>query len=642
MWLDSLAAMTTVPLGQPSIGILQRSHTRCREVYGLDATRPPEVRVAESEQVRLARDQLGETLVIAEQECESLWRQSTRRGIVVILTDAKGVALNVTGDPYVRETYGRSGLAPDVVWSERCMGTNGIGTALQEKCPLVVHQRDHFFDAFSRFSCSGAPIEDVHGNLLAVLDMTSFQEAQADGEPYQRFSQTCLSARYIEWRHFQLYFRDHLLVHFNPRKEFVGLCVEGLLAVDDQGDVVGANRAALQYLGMDDRRQLLGLALDEVFSLEQGMVESRRGDGQTFFVRSPLFSDRGFQLRLSAERPRRASPARHRRASVVISPQQSPARFDLNGLAGSDARMLDLVAKARQLVNLSTPLLITGETGSGKELFAQALHRESNRAARPIIAKNCAAIPESLIESELFGYVPGAFTGATSTGMKGCIEASDGGTLFLDEIGDMPLSMQSRLLRVLETKTVQRLGSSRSIPVDLNVISSTNRDIEKRVRKGKFREDLYYRLNGMTLRLPALRERQDKGMQIRRMVRILNQSGQPVVFEREAWDRLLAYPWPGNFRQLRNVLRLIMTLAQGKVIDMQYFPEELLRDSKPAVPASRLPSSAVEEDQGGERQRILSALEACYWNLSRTAKRLGISRSTLYRKMERHGIHKGD
>jgi transcriptional regulator of acetoin/glycerol metabolism len=337
-----------------------------------------------------------------------------------------------------------------------------------------------------------------------------------------------------------------------------------------------------------------------------------------------------------------------------------PARassLTLEQLAGEDPQMLRNIRCAHRIADTNVSVLIQGPTGSGKEAFAHAMHLASRRAGRPFIAVNCAAIPETLIESELFGYKPGAFTGARREGLRGRIVQSSTGTLFLDEIGDMPHALQSRLLRVLEEREVVPLGSESAIAVDLHVLAASHRNLREMIAHGAFREDLYYRLNGITLELPALRERSDKERLIEHALAAETGNGRPAAIERDAQQRLLAYSWPGNIRELRNVIRTALAICEGGVVRAMDLPREIrdgesLHDERLDRIPGRLPAplpvsgSGSTEDcepscnrlQAAERAALLRAMEELHGNMSRVAAELGVSRNTLYRKIKRHGI----
>jgi transcriptional regulator of acetoin/glycerol metabolism len=287
------------------------------------------------------------------------------------------------------------------------------------------------------------------------------------------------------------------------------------------------------------------------------------------------------------------------------------------GVAGS----LEL---AQRLAGRNIPILLIGETGTGKEVFARAVHILSHRYVGPFVAVNCASVPESLIESELFGYRPGAFSGASREGYRGRIVQADGGVLFLDEIGDMPSALQARLLRVLETMEVTPLGSDDAVRVDIQIISATHRDLEQSVRDGMFRGDLYYRLCGMRINLPSLRERD--GRRDLLVAVLKEESRGTAVFEASALDVLDRYSWPGNLRELRNTVRVALALAEEGVVRIQHLPPQIT--GRPLT----------KPDADDERSRLLREIERQRWNVSAVARSLGVSRNTLYRRMRRLAI----
>jgi transcriptional regulator of acetoin/glycerol metabolism len=315
---------------------------------------------------------------------------------------------------------------------------------------------------------------------------------------------------------------------------------------------------------------------------------------------------------------------------------------------GDDAQMHKNLIIARQLFAKQVPILLQGATGTGKEAFAKALHHSGLWSEKQFVTVNCAAIPETLIESELFGYTRGAFTGAVKEGRVGKILQTNGGTLFLDEIGDMPLMLQTRLLRVIEEREVVPLGSDQPIPVNLHVISATHRDIRQMIHDGEFREDLYYRLNGITLHLPLLRDRSDKADLIRTLLQEENAGQESIKIAEDAFHKLLDYSWPGNIRQLRNALRTASALCRDGIIRLSNLPQEIFHTEtratagpsaagnvEPAASTMNLPSAALSD---AECAALLRELERMHWNISRTAQALGMSRNTLYRKIHKHNI----
>ena len=320
--------------------------------------------------------------------------------------------------------------------------------------------------------------------------------------------------------------------------------------------------------------------------------------------------------------------------------------MSLDHLSHGDENLGHIIACARRVMNRDIPILILGETGSGKEALAKAIHCESKRQAQNFVAVNCASIPESLIESELFGYKSGAFTGARRDGMRGKLVQSSGGTLFLDEIGDMPLALQTRLLRVLEDGLVYPLGSETPVPVELHVIAATHRDMNSMVEEGSFRQDLYFRLNGISLQVPPLSERQDIQYIIGKLLEAEAEHAN-IVVDPEVYAMLAAFDWPGNIRQLRNVIRVALALGDHRHVTVEHLPLEVRSQqtrsgTRVSAPDAGASMNGIDRALANtERQTLVAELERSRWNVSKAAKGLGISRATLYRKMKRHGLDKG-
>jgi transcriptional regulator with PAS, ATPase and Fis domain len=319
------------------------------------------------------------------------------------------------------------------------------------------------------------------------------------------------------------------------------------------------------------------------------------------------------------------------------------AKYSINDIIGDSYQTKQLKRQAAKYASSSLPILILGESGTGKELFAQAIHRMSPRSERSFLPINCAAIPKELMESELFGYESGAFTGATQKGKIGKFEMVEGGTLFLDEIGDMPLEMQAKLLRVLEEKQITRLGGSKTIPVDFSLIASTNRTIEDMVEKGTFRSDLFYRINVFVLKIPPLRDRREDVLPIARNIAdasLPDHGTGKIVFSREVESLLMQYDWPGNMREVRNIVNFAMhnLLPHENVIEPKHLPPSLfvrLEDHYYSK-AVLLPLKKGVENR--EREIIRETLRSTYGNKMAAAKLLGVSRSVLYDKLKKYSL----
>src|ERR1700761_927261 len=409
-------------------------------------------------------------------------------------------------------------------------------------------------------------------------------------------------------------------------------------------------------LGRDHCEQLLAVAALELDKLYERVCESgcvlllTDAEGTILHEKSSALLKGSFRVNRMGLQGNAARTLSQERDVALAAFRASQHALTLQDLAGEDPHMLRNVRSAYRIADSGVSVLIQGPTGSGKEAFAHAMHLVSRRAERPFIAVNCAAIPETLIESELFGYKSGAFTGARKEGMRGKILQSAGGTLFLDEIGDMPLTLQTRLLRVLEEQEIVPLGSETAIKVDLHVIAASHRNLREMIANGTFREDLYYRLNGITLELPALRDRADKERVIHHALAVETGNGRPAAIEMDALQRLLAYPWPGNIRELRNVIRTALAICEGGVVRGIDLPREI-READLNTATGPLPPvvagglgggsespSPVNPLKAAERAALVRVIAECHGNMTRVAAQLGMSRNTLYRRMKRHAI----
>jgi transcriptional regulator of acetoin/glycerol metabolism len=491
-------------------------------------------------------------------------------------------------------------------FAEAFEGTNGLGTALAEQRPILVHRDEHFREQWGIFSCAVAPLFDHGGRLAGAVNITSCRDDLGRAAHQLALSVTMEATRRIERSIFRRRFRNAWIA------TLPGEGGSGLIAYDDDRRVVGACRSARSMLALTDSLLESGIALSDVVRFDNraagmadGSVKLHRADGSALG-----------QGQIAP--PLRAKPAR----LPPVQRREVPAgRFvRLNQLAGSDPVLIRGVNRLKSIGDHNLPILLCGETGVGKDVFARAIHASSGRARRNYVALNCAAMPESLIDAELFGYEAGAFTGARREGSKGLIVQADGGTLFLDEIGDMPIALQTRLLRVLENREVWPLGALKPVPVDIRLVSATHRDLGRMAEAGSFRADLYYRLRGLEIRLPALRERTDRADVI---ALIASEEAPDCRLAPAAWSMLLAYPFPGNMRQLRHVLRLAGCTASDGVIN------DADLDLPPFDGHAVEPGSAA-----AERAEIMEALRSHGGRVADAARALHVSRATLYRKIK--------
>jgi transcriptional regulator of acetoin/glycerol metabolism len=540
-----------------------------------------------------------------------------------------------------------AGLIVGADWSEAHEGTNGIGTCAAEARPMTIHQAEHFRTRHVGLSCSAAPIHDQHGRVIAVLDASCVNGESSRESQMHTVALVNTSARLIEKCLFLRRHRADSLLRFHHRPEFVDLLHDGAIAVDGAGMIVATDMTGFKLLGARDRSELVGRSITDVFDATYEDLFANRDAGRRAIweLRDSQHGRRYYACMVQADQQGRRAAKAHDHAGSIVHVARNDAQnvLTLADLAGEDPRMIRNLRNAQRVADRAVSVVIRGPTGSGKEAFAKALHAFSVRREHPFIAINCGAIPETLIESELFGYSPGAFTGARKDGMRGKIAQSSRGTLFLDEIGDMPLLLQTRLLRVLEEREVTPLGGEASFKVDLRVICASHRDLRALVDRGEFREDLYYRLNGITLDLPPLAERRDKETLIRQCIARESGGGDDAAIEVAALGRLLDYDWPGNIRELRNTVRTALALCDDGIIRVCDLPAEIaeFRHSvrhQPTPAADDADPDALVSLESAERGVLLRVIEQHQWVMSRVAAHFGISRNTLYRKIKRHGI----
>lgn len=575
-----------------------RSWQRCAD-QGLEAGGAIRAEPLTAAELRALHEQNETLRLLSRSEVVSLRTEAKLTDSVVILTDANGVVLDTAGSPEFAGQAAQVSLRPGVIWAEASTGTNAIGTALAERRAIEVHGAEHFFEPHGILHCAASPIFDPYGKLAGVLDMSG----HASAEHMHGMGLVRLAVEQIEHRFFNRGFEEMTVLRFHRNADLLGTAREGILVFD--GDrLVAGNRRALHLVGLD-RRALRQATREEIFEgtgVQSGELRSR--SGERYFA--------------TVSRPATAPP---RPASGTLPRAIRPSGFEpfLTPQSRTD------LAKAIRLVDAEIPLLVVGPTGVGKEVFARHLHARTARAGKPFVAINCAALPESLIEAELFGYEPGAFTGARKAGAKGLVQRAEGGILFLDEIGDMPLQLQSRLLRVLQDKEVVPLGGGAPQKADFVPVCATNRDLKAMVAAGSFRADLYFRIAQFTITLPTLAELSERDKAAASLWSQLAPTRGPLP--QAVLDRLSAYDWPGNFRELAGVLRTMHALADpGAPITLADLPQSV--DVATAAPALGTGSLGALTESA-----MRQAIDRHNGNLSAAARALNVDRSTLYRRL---------
>lgn len=656
----AVAAASDAVKAPPLIG---DSWRRCVTRYNLDPARGGQPRILTAGELKEQRAPLDAFARLAREKIEALYTQVAEAGLVVLLTNTNGVTIAYRGDPSVADDLKTAGLYLGSVWAEEVEGTNGVGTCLATGRPLTVFRDEHFRTRNTGLTCTVTPIRNPFGEMMAVLDVSSMTATTRES---QHLAMQLLRAagRQLERAQIHTMFGQHwkLRLHL-PRP--VGGASDMLLVVGEDGRIVGADSAAFEAGLVPDAQGLVGATLDDLFvdlpNLETVVRAGHTGQACTGTLKA-LDSAVGLRLRAPEQRIRpprpradSAGPAPSAPGRTERRPADEPREMTLDDLAGDDPALQRQVAQLKRVLALPLPILLQGETGTGKEVFARALHTTAGDGG-PLVAVNCAALPEALIESELFGYRPGSFTGARREGASGRILDANGGTLFLDEIGDMPLRLQSRLLRVLSEREVVPLGGTRAQRVDFRLVCATNRDLPALVRDGHFREDLYYRVRGFVLTLPPLRQRQDRRELIAALfAREVAAAGRTAWLDPAALACLDAHVWPGNLRELRDVLRLALALGEDATIRPGDLPPPFdasgsmsgsdsvaaAGDPGMAVPAAGRPGAAVAEATPQDPAAATrAALQREGWCVARAARRLGVSRATLHRRINRFGLER--
>ena len=630
--------------------LIETSWNRSRQ-FGLSEQQKQECFALSKTDLRLLSEQNRELMHHASPVMETLHDQIVDSESVVVLTDAQGTILRSIGDDSFSMHAAQVAIRPGVTWSESQKGTNAIGTAIHEQQPVIVHGSQHFLQANHSLTCSATPIFAPAGDLLGILDVTG---------DYRGFSKHTMglvrmSAQMIENTMFRRNYVGQLVVAFHGRPEFLGTLIEGLIAFAPDGRVLSGNRSACQQLDLSrsamsahTAASLFGRGVDDLVSLASHALATPLQCVLPSGVRiyavptggSFRFSP-GFDA--APTRYEKGDAARDREVVAAYGDGNEPyPHATLDYLDSGDPQVAAIIARLRRVADSDVSVLLEAETGAGKEWFSRAIHRASRRKRAPFVAVNCAAIPEGLIESELFGYEDGAFTGARRKGHKGKIVQADGGTLFLDEIGDMPPSMQARLLRVLQERVVTPLGGTKAIAVDVRLVCATHHRLRDLISQKLFRDDLYYRLNGLTVRVPPLRDRSDVREIITRLLCSLG--GAEWQIAADVWSMMLNHGWPGNLRQLSNVLETAIAIAgPGHIIERAHLPDDFVDDllaSASDHPGNGDDAAVSIASQASDTSldaaallAITRALDRNRGNISAAARELGISRNTLYRRM---------
>jgi len=578
-------------------------------------------------------------------------------GFVVFLTDEDGCVLSLVGDDeIVHNTQNHSSLSVGVDRSERYSGTNAIGTSLELNKPIQMCGQEHWSEFHHKYTCSAAPIHDEENNIIGCLDITGIKEnvhshtlgmivAAVDGIE----KELKLNNAY-----------NKLFIENNKTSTTLNSINTALLLISKDGYILNINKAASTLFNINSNawNKKINDVLDydktkiDLQNLSKNYMDTELEiQGKKYSITTAAYTNIQDQSEGSV-----ISFREMKRIHKIVNKYSGfSSKYTVDDIVGNSAQITYVKNLCLKAANSTSNVLILGESGTGKELVAQSIHSASSRCNEPFIAINCGALPKGLIESELFGYEGGSFTGANKEGKPGKFELADGGTIFLDEIGDMPLDTQVSLLRVLQTKSVVRIGGAKPIPVDIRIIAATNINLFEGIRQKTFREDLYYRLNVLTINIPPLRERKsDLKLLANHFINNYNNSLNKNIKDMD--DKVLEafknYSWPGNIREMENVIERAINIVDTDIITINDLPFQFLNltyeniiDYPKTYNNASLDSHSVNSNGDSlgkkihlEKDEIINALYLNGGSATKAAEYLGISRRTIYRKMEKYNI----
>jgi PAS domain S-box-containing protein len=622
--------------------VILESWRRCREFHvNPYTTRVNKVLEQKDLQELLKRNE--NLIEISRPFMHNLYGFVRGSGFVVALFDDQGYMLEVLGDADVVERVKKGNFIQGACWSEEEAGTNGCGTVLKMDRPVQVFATEHYCINSHKWTCSGAPIHDPDGDLIGVIDMTG---PYLNANPHT-LGMVAAAAYAIENDMRMRKALSECQIADGFQKTILASIPEALIAIDNLYRISMVNENAEKIIGRGSR-QLAGRSLRDVmgednaalFNLIQNNatltdVEARitMRDGQstdyTLTCNPIRTEDRHVVGRLIILNELK------RARTLVTRMIGAKAKLAFDDICGVNGKFVETVNQARMVSQSNSNVLLLGESGAGKDIFAQAIHNASTRSSGPYVAINCAAIPRDLISSELFGYSEGAFTGSKRGGNQGKFELADGGTIFLDEIAETPLELQSVLLRVIEDKSITRIGGSRVTPVDVRIIAATNKNLKEEVRKGRFRDDLYYRFNVFTIQMVPLRDRpEDIPLLVDCFVqKICDAMGKRQVrVDGRVLEKFMGYSWPGNIRELQNVIERMINVVHTDELTVDLLPSEILQSQpRPALQVD------VELPRDIEKQAILKLIQAGF-SKKEIARKMDMSRSTLYRKLDKYNF----
>lgn len=625
--------------------IINESHERSRK-FGIAREQIYPSHILREEEKEAALRESHRLIEIADPFLELLYSFLRESGFIIVLTNKDGCILRLTGDEPTIKSAAELNMVVGAYMDERSIGTNAMGTAISENMPVQVSAKEHFLTKYQQCTCSAAPVHDEDGNIIGTVNLTGSRELV---HPHT-LGLVVAAVTSIE---FQL--KNSLNAQrLKESVRFINTVMDTLslavIAIDGNGQIKSANKMAHKLLKHPNNRlpemkikeilpewtRLLGTVSTNQIILDEETGLNTASGRESFSLNAyPITQSDGLidGMVISFREMKRVY-------KIVNKYTGMNARYTFEDLIGESDEMKRIADYARAIADSPSTVLITGESGTGKEVIAQSMHNSSSRAENGFVALNCGAISPTLIESELFGYDEGSFTGAHKGGRPGKFELAHGGTLFLDEIGEMPTDMQVKLLRAIQESAITRVGGSKVIPVDVRIIAATSRNLKDEIAKGNFRSDLFYRLSVIPIHIPPLRERrEDIPILIRYFLNLKSVRLKMTVpeIDKPLFTDLIKYDWPGNIRELENFIEKYVNLGGDLSFDSDEFTT-LHSSTVQSVNPSKSAGDQILSLAETEKEAIKTALESFSNNISHTAKALGISRNALYEKIKRHGV----
>ena len=619
--------------------IIRRSQERSVR-YGVEKDRPGPKRILKGAELAAVLEENEALIQIAKPFMEILYDVLRDSGFSIYLTDRHGVVLTIIGDEDILEGQTKAGIVVGSDMSEKSTGTNSMGAALHEDCSIQTSGEDHFITVFYIWTCSAAVIHDENGTIIGCLNLTGWRQS---AHPHT-LGLVVAAVKSIEHQLSAEKAETELKGAYDYLSTVMDSMNSGFFVADTNGIVKAVNNNLCRMLEIE-KAEILQKKASMVLENWDWIIAQLRTKN-TFENREIIYFGNQKKNRFDLS----VYPIKNQNEKItgtvaIFKDIQNVynmvnkytgmiAAYTFDDILGESKSIVKLKAQMKSISDSPSTVLIQGESGTGKELIAQSIHNNSSRRNGSFVAINCGAIPKSLIESELFGYEEGAFTGAKRGGHPGKFELANGGTLFLDEIGEMPLDMQVSLLRVLQEGCVNRLGGNKCTITDVRIIAATNKDLKKEIERGTFREDLYYRLSVIPIYVPPLREREgDVELLIKHFLKVKAvKLGKPIPkVQPDLYEKLLRYHWPGNIREMENCIENIVNMDGYTTLDFGV-PD--------ADPHRTETSESLSYDmcslEEWEKRAILACVEKCGGNITKAAQVLGVNRSTLHAKINRY------